>query len=121
MQQHQISVCFDNNCLGHSVNFVSQKPKYKEKKQLMLNIEVWRKKESTEFWLILIKFQILQQTKSLENVTRIYHMLPKFITRSNMNQIRPASWSNKCQQVLRCVKYITKRDKKMLLTNMGVR
>ena len=39
----------------------------------MLNLEVSRKKESTEFWLILIKFQIFQQKKLLENVTRIYH------------------------------------------------
>ena len=40
----------------------------------MLNLEVSRKKESTEFWLILVKFQIFQQKKLLENVTRIYHM-----------------------------------------------
>ena len=40
----------------------------------MLNLEVSRKKESTEFWLILIKFQIFQQKQLLENVTRIYHM-----------------------------------------------
>ena len=92
IQQRHINVCCNNIHLAQSVNLLSEKQKYNNRKN---NAELRGLKKEGKHWVLvnLNKVSHIPTKKVIrERNKNLSYVLPMFITESNINQIRLVSF-----------------------------